>query len=232
MKKKYITLKPDMARVYAEGRKRMTRRVMRIKPPGDGYELSRCVSTTGSKFNLDKLHWIKRDGLNVIDSDERYFNCSYGGVGDEIVLGTTWAVPTGYDSMSPLQVVEDSKCYFSVRGKHVDVWSYFDGGKKTGGFGKLRPARFLPGFFRDRMPIGTLTVVRAERLQDITNEDAIAEGIFETPREPGFDCWSTHGMREYYPTPRDAFRALWDSINGDKPGRSFEDNPFVWVLGW
>jgi hypothetical protein len=111
----------------------------------------------------------------------------------------------------------------------MPIWSCFFLDDKPKWFGKLRPGRFLPGFLRCRMPCVTIKNIRAERVQDITDEEAIMEGIFETPREPGFDCWSTHGMRDYYPTPRDAFRALWESINEGR-GYSWDSNPWVWVL--
>lgn len=61
----------------------------------------------------------------------------------------------------------------------------------------------------------TLLDIRRERLQDISEADAIAEGVtpFRTP---------TGGLL-YVP----AFASLWNEING--PG-SFGDNPEVWAL--
>lgn len=56
-----------------------------------------------------------------------------------------------------------------------------------------------------------LTGVRAERLQDISEADAIAEGI-------------THSTLN---DPRVEYRWLWESING--PG-SWDTNPWVWVI--
>ncbi len=56
--------------------------------------------------------------------------------------------------------------------------------------------------------------VRAERLQEISEEDAIAEGVF-------FSC-----LRD----PIKEFAELWDSIYGEKPGSSWADSPFVWAI--
>lgn len=70
-----------------------------------------------------------------------------------------------------------------------------------------------------------VTGVRAERLQDITEADAIAEGVFGPPT-------SQAGWREYpyeschLDTAINSYRTLWESING--PG-SWESNPWVWV---
>ncbi|MCY1558428.1 hypothetical protein D9M68_953610 [compost metagenome] len=58
-----------------------------------------------------------------------------------------------------------------------------------------------------------ITAVRVERLQDITNEQAMAEGIGEP-------------LDERYAASVD-FRELWESING---AESWNANPWVWVV--
>jgi hypothetical protein len=61
-----------------------------------------------------------------------------------------------------------------------------------------------------------VTDVRAERLQDITEEDAIAEGVrIGIGGEPYFSC-------------RDAYLALWDSQYA-KRGYPWGSNPWVYV---
>jgi len=59
--------------------------------------------------------------------------------------------------------------------------------------------------------------VRAERLQEITEEDAQSEGV--KPLLPVAD--------ERY---RPAFRNLWDQINGENS--PWDLNPWVWVIGF
>lgn len=61
--------------------------------------------------------------------------------------------------------------------------------------------------------------VRVERLCDITEADAEAELGWRTPR-------GAQGQT-VRPGPRDAFRALWSTINGPK---SWDANPWVWVV--
>jgi hypothetical protein len=56
--------------------------------------------------------------------------------------------------------------------------------------------------------------LRHERLQEITREDASAEGVVS------FDELSTV----------DRFAILWESINGKTPGKRWEDSPWVWVI--
>jgi hypothetical protein len=63
--------------------------------------------------------------------------------------------------------------------------------------------------------------VRAERVQDITEEDAIAEGFERDFRPDG----SAYGAGLVY--ARDEFASLWDQLNAAR-GFSWESNPYVW----
>jgi hypothetical protein len=63
--------------------------------------------------------------------------------------------------------------------------------------------------------------VRVERLQDISEEDAKAEGV--QPEEE---------LKTSYCSPhREAFHRLWDSLNA-KRGYGWDSNPWVWVIGF
>jgi len=85
-----------------------------------------------------------------------------------------------------------------------------------------------------------ITEVRVERLQDISEADALAEGIEEVEGIIGASCaggihHEITGIRYYfdgghdegYESADDAYHALWDSLNG--PG-SWDANPWVWVI--
>lgn len=73
-----------------------------------------------------------------------------------------------------------------------------------------------------------VTAVRAERLQDITEADAIAEGLVEwsdPPRMPRKHYGLTHA--DVWETdPRAAFRRVWESIYGPD---AWDRNDWVWV---
>lgn len=60
-----------------------------------------------------------------------------------------------------------------------------------------------------------VTAVRLERLQDITEADAAAEGV------PEF----IYGCVSF--TNRESFEMIWQSCYGAK---SWQENPFVWVI--
>lgn len=89
-----------------------------------------------------------------------------------------------------------------------------------------RPSIFMPRW-ASRITL-EVAGVRVERLNEISEADAKAEGI-----EDVGDLWRNYTPDSHYlhcltlEQPRDSFRSLWESING--PG-SWDLNPFVWVV--
>lgn len=79
-----------------------------------------------------------------------------------------------------------------------------------------------------------LLEVRVERLQDISEEDAIAEGV-EHEGEKLFKNYTlnrdgfTHPRGGQFLSARDSYLTLWESINGPK---SWDLNPWVWPLSF
>ena len=74
-----------------------------------------------------------------------------------------------------------------------------------------------------------ITNIRVERLQDISDEDCIAEGIY--PKANGrwycYDVVKRMGVSyDPYPDPREAYAALIDKISGKG---TWESNPYVFV---
>lgn len=65
--------------------------------------------------------------------------------------------------------------------------------------------------------------VRAERLQDISEQDAFAEGVIKehSPISAGANWSDTLGKASLK-----AFQSIWKGIHGEK---SWDENPFVWV---
>ncbi len=64
-----------------------------------------------------------------------------------------------------------------------------------------------------------ITDIRAERLQDIDDDEAEAEGFVY------------YGETLDEPTPREKFIQYWDSLNA-KRGYRWEANPFVWCISF
>jgi len=72
-----------------------------------------------------------------------------------------------------------------------------------------------------------VTGVRVERVQEITEDDARAEGV---EPKPDAHIASRFARGEVGPTQLE-FYHLWDSINA-KRGYSWESNPWVWVVSF
>ena len=76
-----------------------------------------------------------------------------------------------------------------------------------------------------------LTEIRVERVQDISEEDAIAEGIRKTTCGNNAYCYEWNQIEDGCDTAVEAFHCLWDSING-KRNYPWASNPYVWCISW
>jgi hypothetical protein len=75
-----------------------------------------------------------------------------------------------------------------------------------------------------------ITAVRGERLQDISNEDCIKEGIEEELNIHNDKQWFTYCNGTHsFDTPREAYKALINSIDGKD---TWNNNPWVWVYDY
>lgn len=135
------------------------------------------------------------------------FRCPFGVPGDRLWVRETHAtgVPGCQDGLS-------------YRADHQD----------PKGDGRANPMRWTPAIHMRRAFSRIdleVTAVRVERLQDITEEDARAEGVRPGKCEPGCDCdeWSERRYRQ-------GFEHLWDVINGKKA--LWSSNPWVWVVSF
>lgn len=156
---------------------------------------------------------------------ERAVKCPYGQRGDRLWIKETWRVPSELDALSPRAIGEKSidagyrepwaPIQYEADGRRRD-WS-----RKWTEPGKTRVSIHMPRW-ASRILL-EVTGVRVERLQDITEADAIAEGI---ERDCGmWRHYGTSGMAFIHPV--DSYRSLWESING---AGSWDANPWVWVI--
>jgi hypothetical protein len=67
--------------------------------------------------------------------------------------------------------------------------------------------------------------VRAERLHDIKEQDALKEGIIEIEKDEAYFDYMGYGGT--YAGPIGSFYSLWQKINGKE---SLDANPWVWVI--
>jgi hypothetical protein len=97
---------------------------------------------------------------------------------------------------------------------------------------KWKPSIHMP---KDAARIWLMVAdVRIERLQDMGDDDAIAEGVLRYDFDKQSKNWSVYSYHDYCDstvfanTALDSFRSLWQSIY-DKRGLGWQKNPWVWV---
>lgn len=222
MAERPILFSGAMVRAILEGRKSQTRRVVK----GRGSRgLPEFHGGRGEENDPSAWGWFfdgpDHHGYEVLARglDERHDHglvsmpCPYGEPGDRLWVRETWA----HDgSKAPPLYRASWQCkrdYPGVPCEHgPDRW---------------RPPIYMPRW-ASRLTL-EVTGVRVERLNDISEEDAKAEGVerFDTgwrdysserPGEPTGACFAE---------ARDSFRTLWESINGPD---SWAANPWVWVV--
>jgi hypothetical protein len=136
------------------------------------------------------LEWLSEGFEPAFVADDANGLCPYGHPGDRLWVRETWR---------PVNEV------------HADYAADYNA-SDLGSLGPWKPSIHMPRW-ASRITLEIVSV-RVERLQDISEGDAIAEGVggdvTVTP------CFSV-----------DRYRELWESING--PG-SWEANPWVWVV--
>jgi hypothetical protein len=153
--------------------------------------------------------------------------CPYGVVGDRLWLRETWYYEEHmHDSTEGIPDLPGGLYSHRLVYK-ADCTDY----PVNVGVGRQgwRPSIFMPRW-ASRITL-EITDIKVERLQDITEEDAAKEGINQHPYE--------YADSTYYDERPEiagleaniaAFAGLWDSINGRKPGKAWNDNPWVWVV--
>lgn len=89
--------------------------------------------------------------------------------------------------------------------------------------GKSLSARFCPRW-ASRLLLEVVEV-RVQRVQEISEADAVAEGMVQQPNRTFDGGGSAMG-----PTARHAFMRLWNTINGRRPGCRWADDPWCWCV--
>jgi len=208
-KEKPISFTAAMIKARREGRKSVTRRVIKLPyraPPlrweydgisGDEHAFVLTNGTTNydyhfvkPRYNVGDLLWVKE---------------SWGITRLEGIGGTLEYPNILYRADSSTRLVLNQP----------KVWEYCVPKENF----KWRSPRFMPKWVaRDWSKVLS---VRPEHVQDITEEDAIREGInLKTSIGTGLlDHGSSYSQ----------FQQLWDSINANR-GYSWVSNPFVWRI--
>lgn len=227
MKERPLLMSPYMVRAILKGDKTETRRMMRYQPDSEFY---------GPQMYAPVI--INRDGeeepgkeIFGIYGDDWGLKCPYGQPGDQLWIKETWA----HDDID----CKDHKCgnrdHIWYRASEIAIVA-----DSFAGAAHWRASMFMPRW-ASRIDL-LITEIRAERLQDITEEGARAEGVhvwaqaelLQHSRKESEWCTRTRQIaqqrREPIPVAASnvaAYAMLWDSLNPKSP---WESNPWVWVV--
>ena len=200
MKERPILFSGAMVRAILDGRKSQTRRVIKdfaIKRLSNRHEFATSGPHQLSMKETPGYAYVELDSGALVG-----LPCPYGQPGDRLWVREAFAVqqalwemnhgpqPVHYLADSPKEQIED---YTGKPSIHMPRWA-------------------------SRITL-EITGVRVERLQEISEADALAEGTAPSIVGRAFD------HMKY----RAGFQTLWDSINAAR-GYGWEVNPWVWVI--
>lgn len=196
-----ILFSAPMVRALLAGTKTQTRRV--IKPRGNGPSLFNGDWSDSYVLDPGNESWRKRD-IRIESGDRLWVK--------ETVRAEE--LPDGLDGVRYL--ADDAFASIANTASASIAWLKLHTiyGKK----GAVAPSIFMPRW-ASRLTLD-VTDVRVERLQDISESDAIAEGIERSDRFP--DRFMTPAGD--YATSVVAYQRLWESINGPA---SWYANPWI-----
>lgn len=203
-----ISFSKPMVQALLAGRKTQTRRLM---PHQEALEVAYLPIISGvSIFNYAGEELISRPPIKR---------------GDRLYVREHWRAEAVYDETPPRDIEPDAcNVFFEADGK----WSDLDQMNRVGRF---RQAMHMPRWASRLTNI--VTEVRVQRLQDITEEDAIAEGV-----EPLHTGYFPYGITTFLTTfvgdrevpaqccrtAKHSYEMLWNSLHGPN---AWDANPWV-----
>jgi hypothetical protein len=226
-----ILFSSEMVRAILAGTKTQTRRVLSPQPElavmdAESSRALRAAADLGLVPSDEKPRWRWRGTFNIPWPSCAGHLSPYGVPGEQLWVRETW----GGDDCSG----------FAYRADHPD-WKRFQGdGEQPDS--PWRPSIYMPR--RASRLLLEITSVRAERLHDISEEDAIAEGVVihvdatdcppgmvrplhQLTRSPMLHAGIKASAENAY---RWAYACLWESINGKRA--PWASNPWVWAVSF
>ena len=204
-----ILMKPDMIQATVERRKTNTRRaeagLREINQNPDDWEAP--IKVVNNAYPAKVGDWLFQHKTQLalcVIARPRYH------VGETVYIKEVWAVNTLYDHRKPRDI--------PVGYSQSPIWYSNDRDIDSALRGRWRSPLFMLEWAARHFIL--IEAVRAERLQEITEGDAIKEGVEECsglrihPESKEYETVSDYTM---------GFVELWDSINSKYP---FDSNPW------
>lgn len=191
-------LSTPMVHAHKEGRKTETRRLSGLDVINE-HETPDCWTFEGFEDGKAKFNSI------YPSINPRFVKMPYGNVGDFVYFKETFSID------------EDTKQYVYK----ADVESKYD--KPNNGW---KPSMHMP--LKAARLFGLVKEVRIERLHAITEESAIAEGIYKFENSSLYRKYAINKSKVHLVAvdALTSYESLWEQINGEC---SWQVNPWVWV---
>lgn len=252
MKDRPILFSAAMVRALLNGSKTQTRRV--LKPVKFYPDFGCAVGRVGGAWKYGSPaalglrergdHWsvvLAGDVLQRMCTSEAYgwgagAGCPYGVPGDRLWVRESGAMHVLLAPDDPLQpmlfrhdvpTTENLGDYWVQRTRAPGASYSTECTREQ--FLRHSSAKVVPSIHMPRWASRItleITSVRVERLQDISEADALAEGIVRQP-DGGYGLADT--THYHFTDPRQSYFSLWEAINGDG---SVDANPWVWAVSF
>ncbi|EKN6328509.1 hypothetical protein WF070_003325 [Yersinia enterocolitica] len=205
-KERPILFNAEMVNAILSGRKTQTRRIMKVQP-------AECSHThwpeyPNPEWKLYDRGWncaVCGNGVSLTERDVTGIICPLGKPGDQLWVRECFSDLEDFDFFNP-----------SVPDVISGYWYWADGNPEWGNWTKPKPSIHMPRW-ASRINL-LITGVRVERLNDISDVDAAAEGCA---------YGKGNGEIDLAVRPENHFPTLWASIYG---AESWQANPWVWVI--
>lgn len=224
MRERPILFSGDMVRAILDWRKTQTRRVVKQPKKWAGQYDQLCTKTMLNTFMV----WWWNGVHGFVGASQE---CPYGQPGDRLWARETHAIVprTAYRCSEGVQQ--------TLRPDDDHDAAIYREGWELSPPGRWRPSIHMPRWaIRITLEV---TGVRVERLKDMEGQapypgesDALAEGVYRIHHGDGayyYSAFRDEPDGKNWNDPTDAFRELWESINGIG---SWDANPFVWVVSF
>jgi len=225
MRERPILFKGDMVRAILDGRKTQTRRLLGL--PEDWSVIDPDINQPVLGMITSKHPKQGKFGVFITKESNGFRErdivvCPYGKPGDRIWVRENYRPYVDENGVSTIQYQADLS-QIEIENTEEAANRWMDLRRPEEQWPEMREPKWRPSIHMPRLASRiTLEIVsvRVERLQDISEEDAKAEGVV------GEQEAAAAGL-EWYDKPRRAFLFLWQSINGPE---SWDANPWVWVV--
>lgn len=210
MKKIMFNDKYSLTQAVLDGRKTMTRRIIKCPRTFKGEWVA--------GFNIHRRHSDKKivGWPYMYDADEREFDM--GEILPKYKVGEVVAVAQRYkDVVEKRNEAQETLCLYKIGEEYLTMEEMGAGWSNT----MFTKADLMPHHIR-------ITNIKIERLQNISDEDCFKEGIFKWDAgQKDIPFYSFHNADiPDYNNSRDAFAELIDKVSGKG---TWASNPYVFV---